>query len=314
VGSVTDGRLKQAQEVWWFWKKLPNEASLRDWTDREFKQYERDTLKRLAELCLPEISEAFLEVGLERFSEITTKIASSAIYHAAETVTKTKRPIHDHVKVCVKEALEGYLRSFSEWFYQAEGEQLLPLLLSLPRSALARLGEYLNREQRRELRQLLYRELGNKPMLLPLDREPLGQRKWLYWYLWRREMTQPGVEETLGGVPRYLFVGDGDALPTNKQTGEPLDPLGPIHAKVWPRLGRELNKRGHPIKDPESKSRTARSLGVDRATLERYLRADVGKAPEPDGKGGVSYTYTDSDVIRSIETVLRKRGPQPLDR
>jgi hypothetical protein len=104
---------------------------------------------------LPEISEAFQEVGLERFSEITTKIASAAIYHAVETVTESKRPIYEHVKVCVKKALEEHVRAFDEWFYQAEAEQLLPLLLRLPRPALAKMAEHLNREQRSGLRQLL---------------------------------------------------------------------------------------------------------------------------------------------------------------
>jgi len=310
--SVADSRHEQALRVWLFWKRLPEASSANDWTYEEFKKHEKDVLTKLAELCLPEIGEAFQEVGLDRFSKTNTSIASAAIYRAAETLTETKRPVHEHIKACVKEALEAHIRAFDEWFYQAKAEQLLQFLLGLSRPAVVAIGQHLNRQQRSGLRQLLFKELGNKPMLLRLDREPSEQRRWLYWYLWRSEMTQPAAKQLLGGVPRHLFVGDGDALPASKQTGKPLDPLGPIHAKAWEQLGVEINKHGTAkINHPYSRSRIARSLGVDRSTVDRYLRANIGREPIPDGKRGVTYQFTSEDVLRAMEEVMRKRGPRP---
>jgi hypothetical protein len=314
MGSVPEARHKQAQEVWGLWKRLVREYPSSDQTYEEFQQYERDTLKKLAELCLPEICEAFQDVGLERFTETTTKIASAAIFRAVKTVTESKRPIHEHVKVCVREALEEYVGAFNEWFYKAEAEELLPLLLSLPRPTIARMAEYLSRQQRSGLRELVFRQLGGKPILLLRNREPKEQRRWLYWYLWYWEQTQPNEQGAPGEVPDVALVAHVDEIPTSKKTGEPLDPLGPIHAKVLQQLGPEINKHGTiKINYPHSKSRIARSQGVDRSTLDRYLKTPISREPKPDGKGRVTYTFTDEDMIRAMEEVLRKRGPRPSD-
>lgn len=291
--------MAQAQQLDHLWQWLqsgpPRSGAIRDEV-----RVER-IVSELVRLCGPEIMAAMLENPAGR---VLSGLRISVLENRLRT-TDRRGFIWGTVRLAPV---------FNDWFYRAEAENLLPLLLSLPRPVVVTMGEYLNNQQRSGLRELLYRELGNRPVLILLDREPTEQRKWLYWYLWRWEMTQPGVKRTLGRVSQYLFAAQSDTLPTNKQTGEPLDPLGPIHAKVWPRLGRELNKRGFSIKDPESKSRTARSLGVDRSTLKRYLKADIGEEPVPDGAGRVNYQFTDEDAIRSIEVVMRKRGPEPHSR
>jgi hypothetical protein len=114
-------------------------------------------------------------------------------------------------------------------------------------------------------------------------------------------------QRALRGVPRIIVVADGDAILTNKKTGMPSDPMGPIHAKTWLMLGRELNKHGHPIKDPESKNRTAKSIGVSRSTLQRYLKTNLPERPTPDGKGGVYTKYTMNDVLEAVETSSQKK-------
>lgn len=107
-------------------------------------------------------------------------------------------------------------------------------------------------------------------------------------------------------MPRTLFVVGGEAWPTNNN-GEPLDPLGTINAKTLLRLGRELNKHGYPIEQPESKNRLAKSYGVSRSTVDKLLQADTPKNLVPDGKGGVAYEVTSDEIIDSIETVQNIR-------
>jgi hypothetical protein len=164
---------------------------------------------------------------------------------------------------------------------------------------------------------LLYRELGIKPRPLLMDRElklpaepTLKQRyAWLHWYLWCLRMHSPEMQQRLGGVPQIIFVGDGDAQLTNRKTGASADSLGPIYARAYERLGRELNKQGHPIKDPESKSRIAESVGVSRDKLRSYPELPIKFSP--DGKGGVTYTYTADDVLKAIDASSRKNPTKP---
>jgi hypothetical protein len=221
------------------------------------------------------------------------------------------------VSGCIREERERRVTHLNE----AKPRDLLAALVSTALLHAALLIQFLNPKQQKALRELLYRELGNRPRPLRLDVAPqlpdnptLEQRyAWLHWYLWAMEMHKPERRDALGEVPQYLFVVSGE--PPRNRAGELKDPLGPIHAKVWEQLGPEIKKHGTTnINHPHSKPRIARSLGVDRSTLERYLRADIGKEPRPDGKGGVSYTFTGEDVIRAIEEGMRKPGPPPSDR
>jgi hypothetical protein len=211
--------------------------------------------------------------------------------------------------------LSDAVAAFDKWFYEAEAEQLLPLLLSLPRPSFEQIVNYQNRQQRIGSRELLYHQLGGRPIVLRRDREPEEQPRWLYWYLWYWELTQPKAQQTLGEIPDVVFAAEVDEIPTSNKTGEPLDPLGPIHARVWQQLGPEIDKHGTTkINYPHCKPRIARSLGVDRSTVERYLKTPISREPRPDGKAEVTYTVADEDVIRAMVEVLRKRGPRPTDR
>jgi hypothetical protein len=75
-------------------------------------------------------------------------------------------------------------------------------------------------------------------------------------------------------------------------------------------LGRELNKRGHPIKDPESEHRIAKSVGVSRGKLRSYPHLPIEIAPKADhdGKVVVSYKYTEGELLRAIEASSRKKS------
>jgi hypothetical protein len=104
-----------------------------------------------------------------------------------------------------------------------------------------------------------------------------------------------------------MVVVDGDRLARKRGTGEIVDPLGPLWVKHWSMLARELNKRGHPIKDPESKSRLAKSLGISRSTVQRYFDADVPMKNTPDGKGGVYAEFDMSALLRALDASSRKK-------
>jgi hypothetical protein len=318
-----DDRHAQVLKYWRIWKDLQDGRQPEDWTDETVQQMKSKALNKLADLCKVEIIEAVLENqaganlrGLRldvsvKHAKLTgdEAIILGTVRKAATTVTEHRnRPVHEHVKICMVEALRDAVAAFDDWFYGAEPQDLLPLLLSLPRAIVVEAGEYLNHKQRSGLRALLLQQLGNKAIPVFLDREPEEPRRWLHWYLWRLEMEAPEKKRALRGVPRVLIDIGGEAWPTNRG-GEPLDPLAPVHAKVWQRLGRELNKHGYPIKDPESKTRLAQSFDVSRSTVDKFLEAGILPTLKPDGTGGVVYEATLSDFTDSIEMTRKiKRG------
>ena len=124
-------------------------------------------------------------------------------------------------------------------------------------------------------------------------------------------MHHPDTRLILGGVPLVVVAADGDRMLTNKKTGQPADPMGPILAPVWRVLGRELNKSGHPIKDPESENRIAKSIGVSRDKLRSYPELPIKIAT--DDKGVVHYEYTGSDLLKAIEASSRKKRTNSED-
>ncbi len=144
----------------------------------------------------------------------------------------------------------------------------------------------------------------------------LKQRQaWLHWYIWCLRMHKAETRRISGGVPLVVVVADGDRLLTSDITGLPADPLGPIHAPVYRALGRELNRHGHPIKDPESESRIARSLGVSRdSSLESQPQQveDQDDRPSHYSKNGTDNHGNDVDgqVIRE-EQVRQEEEDHP---
>lgn len=312
------------------WNRLPEAQQAGDWTPERLRANEDATLEKLAQLCEPEIREAvsedlggaelcgvyILTVGdQEAVGGMDLTVIHAGVRRAASTVTASGKPPHEHVKVCVAAAIRAETSRRAAYL---NGLKIPDLLSALSSTTLLRAGlliDYLEDEQRNALSSLLYRELGNKPRPARMDKQPkmpteptLKQRyAWLHWYLWRTFMHRPEVKRKLGGVPRIVVIADGDRMLINKKTGKCADPLGPIHARVWPVLGRELNKRGHPIKDPESKNRVAKSIGVSRSTLKRYEDAAIPVKITPDGKGGVWHEFTMNDLVSSLEVSARKR-------
>ena len=331
MSSVREDRLTKLAKVCLLWQRLPAEQQARDWIYKEAAAARQEVLRKLVELCEPEVREAVLQdlagaelcglyiVPTNEGKEAVVGEGLSAVYagvcRAADNVSQREWPLDDHFLTCISEAIAEEKQSRAKDWNSLKPRALLAALSSTSLLQAVRVIDHLDRERTNALSRLLYRELGDKPRPVLLDREmklpaePTLRQRYAYfhWYIWFSHMHGPESQRALGGVPRIIVVADRDAILTNKKTGTPSDPLGPIHAKVWPRLGRELNKHEHLIKDPESKNRIAKSIGVSRSTLQRYLKANLPVKLMPDGKGGIYTEYTMDDVLKAVETASQKK-------
>lgn len=332
MASVLEERHRQAAECCRLLQKLPSEANRLDWPYERIREAEDATLKKLEELCVEEILRAVLgnwvaaglcgvyvgHVHKPPYTAVylvreNVGIIHTAIRRAVSSVAASGRSFHEHVETCVAQAIAEVSSSAITELRQLKIRPLLKLLMASTLDRAHFIVTYLTKEQRRDLSRLLHRELGDKPQLLRMDKElnlpaepTLKQRyAWLYSQLWRQKMHSVEVRQRLGGVPQIMAVVDGEAMLTNRDTGLPADPLGAIHAPVWRVLGRELNKNGHPIKDPESERRIAKSIRVSRDKLRSLPKLPI--KIEPDGKGRVDYTFTSDDLIESLTAMSRKK-------
>lgn len=331
MGSVLEECHKQAAQNCRLLQKLPSEADRLDWSHECFRDAEEKTLKKLEELCVEEILSAVLSnwvaarlcgvyVGSVQKGRYTALyllhedigIIHTAIRRAASSVAASGERFHEHVKACVAQIIVEESSAAITEIRQLKTRALLKLLEEMTIDRVRFIITYLTEEQRRDLSRLLYRELGDDPRLLPMDKEPklpaqptLKQRyAWLHLQIWQQKMHSVEVRQRLGGVPRIIAVVDGDAMLINKSTGLPADPLAAVHVPAWRLLSRELNKRGHPIKDPGSERRLAKSIGVSRDKLRTL--PELGKH-ESDGEGGVKYEFTGDDLIESLKAIRRKK-------
>jgi hypothetical protein len=316
-----------------FLQKLPSRGQRLDLTHGELRDTERKALEKLEELCAQEILRAILGnwieaglcgvyVGVEKKPPYTilwivredVEIIYAGIRKAISSVAVSGVPFHKHVEDCVAKALSQEAAELAQELKEYKPRALLKECTSWTLDRTRFIVEYLCEEQRAALANLLFHELGGKPRPMRMDVEPTmperptpkQRQAWLYAYLYRLKMHEPEISTRLGGVPRFVVACDGDRILINKSTGKPADPLGPIHAKVYEKLGRELNKHGHPIKDPESKNRIARGLGVSRATLQRYLDANVPVKLTPDGRGGVHHEFNMNSMLMALEVSARR--------
>jgi hypothetical protein len=252
------------------------------------------------------------------------EIIHEGIREAVSTVAVSGVQFHERVGACVAKKIEEKSVEIVGELHALKPHALLKLCNAATLERTRFIVEHLREKQRRRaLSNLLFHELGGKPRLLRMDQEPMmpehptlqQRRAWLHWYIWALKMHQPDTQRALGGVPLVVVAADGDRILTNKKTGQPADPLGPIHAQVWRVLGRELNKRGHPIKDPESERRIADSVGTSRDKLRRYPHLPIKIEPTigPDGKVVVTYEYTGDDLLKALEASSRKKPTKPGD-
>ena len=159
-------------------------------------------------------------------------------------------------------------------------------------------------------RSLLAEALSESPVIyIQADREPEDARLWVYWYLHHSELARPEVKQSLGSIPRHVIAIRRGAV--RNKAGEVVFPLGPMYAHVYMALGREINKHGRNIDNPQSVNRIAKSLKVSHGTATSWLAQDLpGLKIRPDGEGGVFWDFTLATVARCVEIVVGgKRGP-----
>lgn len=336
--SVLEERHRRAAQACRLLQQISAAAQDNDWTPDEVQTKTQKTIEKIEELCAPEIITAVLSnqvaaglcgiyIRIEQKPPYTIlwtlredpKVIYTGIRRAVSSVAVSGVRFHEHVESCVANSIVEQSAELVKELRQLKPRALLEVCTSVTLERAGFIIEYLGDEQAYALRRLLYRELGDKPMLLPMDRSPklpanptLKQRYgWLHWYLWCLRMHQPEMRRVVGGVPRVLAVADGDRMLVNRSTGQWADPLGAIHAPVWRAQSRELNKYGHPIKDPESENRIAKSIGVSRSKLRTFPKLPIKITP--DGKGGVHYEYTGDDFLKAIEASSRKRPNKNAD-
>jgi hypothetical protein len=174
--------------------------------------------------------------------------------------------------------------------------------------------DHLTEKQRNDLLAALRVHLREESVVyVRMDREPEDPHEWLFWYILHSTLAKPEVKQSMGGIPRDVMIAPPRSVRTSKK-GEAgvIFPLGPMFAHVFKAQARELWQHGHPIKDYASIHRIAKSLKVKHGTAAAWLKEELPELViEPDGRGGVYYSFKLSTVRRSMEIARgKKRGPK----
>jgi hypothetical protein len=210
----------------------------------------------------------------------------------------------DHVKDCVTSVLNDVEADQREELRNLASDQLLDMVLGLARSDAASLLGRASFDQCSGLVVELVRRRSVKSAGLSLDveNEPEDELSWLLWYIFRlhaEEASARGLlEEKAHGTPVVLLVefgGDTGPQPQNKHSN-PINLAGPIPARTNTRLGR--------------------TFGIDPDVVARWKRhpewRDLRVNTEPNGEGGLHYTFDLEALLRSARIVTgHKRGPNP---
>lgn len=323
-----------AAELLGLLRRLP--AAYADSPREERETAEREVLERLREVCKREICLAILDnpsgaglcgvyldavwrapdgrtVGYDPVLEDANPI-HSGIGDAAGSVALRRGTHREHVRSSMKYAIARRCAALSAEYRLLGTRPLLDKLTSISPVRAYFVVEHLSGRQRRLLRERLYRELGEKsrpvivgrPPRLPTKPTRMQHHQWLYWCLWSGILLRNagGFPGGAVGIGTLALVDSGPRL-TDKNTGEPVDPLAPIHTKAWSKLSRELNVRG--LGKPTSERGLARSFGVSRGAVRRFEEAGIPVDVSYDGKGGVSYEFSANAASAALEATGRKK-------
>src|SRR5215208_8543619 len=121
MSSVHEDRLAQIAQACRLWQRLPAEQQARDWTYKEAETARQEILRKLVELCEPEVREAVLQdlagaelcglyvVPTNEGKEAIVGEDLSAVYtgvrRAADNVSQSKLPLDEHFSTCISEAI-----------------------------------------------------------------------------------------------------------------------------------------------------------------------------------------------------------------
>jgi hypothetical protein len=312
-------RLERLQKYLELWQQLlarpPRSGKVSD------EEREQKLIDKMIPIAAPEISGAFHEdftarVFCDLFSiddaaageEQVLAVIPKGLKYAGRTFAENcDKPVGEHIKSCIAAELASLRDKRIVETQKKSPEELLSVVLGWPRLNAAVLLEHLTFEQRSGLLELLFAH--TELMEIRLEDEPEDELLWRLWYTAVLQVIDPAVRDLLEGIERPIIVLLGE------EWGKPIpaekNPAGPLHAKYFHLLHRELSKDGNAVKDPTSVSRVARLTGVkSRSTIDRYLASGAEVALTKDGRD-VHVRFTPDDILRSIEAVRgKKRGPK----
>lgn len=326
--SLAEDRSAQVQDWWKAWQQVkagaPRSGAM---SDEERKEL---VVSKLVELCTEEIVWALNEDLAGRvFCNVWLVVDykhSKAGWFGDASVLRAgisralcgklddqEADIVTHIRNSVAQELADCRDKRIKKLRGRKATEILPDLLELtsrnPHNA-AVFTDHLTNHQRSDLKALLHDQLSDKSVIhIRMNQEPEEPRMWLYWYLYYSEVALPENKRKMRGIPRDLLAIRRGAVRANKH-GEIIMPLGPMYAKVFEKQKSELNRLRRRPKNP-GVNKIAESLGVGHDTATRWLNEDVPVKLEPNGNGGVYYTFNLDTIQRCIEiTAGKKRGPK----
>ena len=327
--SLAGDRYKQAQQICELWLRL--KAGER--RSGQFSDDEREELliSKLVELCTEEIVWILNDdpagrvlCGIWLIVDYKHSKAGwigdagvlrAGVSQALHTKLKDEHAdIVSLIKTNIARELAERRDEKVRWLRSLKAKVLLPELLGLIQHNqhynVAIFVDHLTGTQRSDLTALLHDQINDKAVIyVRMDRQPEEPRMWLFWYLHHSDLCTPEKKSKMGGIPRDLIAIRRGAVRTNRR-GEIVMPLGPMYAKVFEALKREMNKSRMLPKNP-GVNKIAEVLQADHSSVTRWLKEDLPLKLEPDGNGGVHYTFNLSTIQRCIEiTAGKKRGPR----
>ena len=326
--SLAVGRRAQIQACWELWQRLKGGAPRTGATSDE--EREDGVVSKLIELCNEEIvcaladdpvGRVFCKVwlvvdykrGKARWVDNARVIRAGISRALYEKLENQEADIVTLIRNSVAQELADRRDEGIKKLRGRKATEILPDLLETTRRNpydAAVCADRLTNDQRSDLKVLLHDQLSDRLVIrIRMNQEPNEPRMWLYWYLYHSEFALPENRHKMGGIPRDLLATRRGAVRANKSGGF-ITPLGPMYAKAFEKLTSELNRLGRGPKNL-GVNKIAESLGVSHDTATRWLREDVPVRLEPDGNGGVHYTFNMDTIQRSLEiTAGKKRGPK----
>jgi hypothetical protein len=294
-------------------------------SEAEFKRHEETVMSNLTELCEPEIVEAVQEnfigcvlcaVGfvVEDDEVIGVSypdiIASAGIRRAVDTITKVggNRTLHEHVKACAAEVFAECQAEAREEWRKLAPEEILPHIIRWSRLSAAVLLGHLTFEQRNGLLDLLFARTERKSLYMGPGDEPEDELLWRVWYTGALQALHPATRSEEDNRPVIILLGEGWGKPPPKG----VNSAGPMQARFFQQLVKDLRKSGHVIRDPDSVARIARLTGKSRSTIDYYLASGAQVEVSLDDKGTVRAQFSTKDIWDSVQIARRrKRGRKP---
>jgi len=223
---------------------------------------------------------------------------------AVEFANNRDKPISKYVKNSIAAELARLRGRRVAAARRQPPSELLSAVLGWQRPNAAVLLEQLTFPQRDGLLELLVARV-DRSLVVWLRDEPEDELLWRIWYTAVLQAYDAKLSKVLRESTKPIFVPVGEGRKRLPPKG--VNPAGPVHARFYQQLVKELRKAGHAIRDPDSKSRIARLTGLDRRAITHYLDSDLRVGVALDEKGRVSVQFRIKDLQRSIEVARRKK-------